>query len=193
MFCQIGWSRGNALDAYSVGVQFESRPGQPLSWLRFSWTSSVPLGKCWERTSITPRPFLCTSSFNRQPIVRRYAVSALKALLNKMRKTQWNSISSESWASERTRRNFKYECYGTPSSYFILSEATASRTIAFRKLQYLLISTDLFSEQHRLYSQQTTVNNWRADFEGQFGRSPDKQTYSVLVFFLGFKSYCSDG
>jgi hypothetical protein len=41
---QVG-SSGNVSDLYSGGVWFESRPGHPLSWLKFFLVFSFPLGK----------------------------------------------------------------------------------------------------------------------------------------------------
>jgi hypothetical protein len=40
---QVG-SSSNACDFYSGGARFESRPEHRLSWMRFSWFSSVPPG-----------------------------------------------------------------------------------------------------------------------------------------------------
>jgi hypothetical protein len=46
----------NAIGLHSGGVRFESRPGHPLSWLRFfSWFSSVPPSKYWDTISIRLR------------------------------------------------------------------------------------------------------------------------------------------
>jgi hypothetical protein len=44
-----------ALDLYSGGARFESRPEHRPSWLRLSCFSSVPPNKCWDITSIRPR------------------------------------------------------------------------------------------------------------------------------------------
>jgi hypothetical protein len=40
----------NTPASYSGGSGFKSPPGDQLSWLRFSWFSSVPLGKCRDKT-----------------------------------------------------------------------------------------------------------------------------------------------
>jgi hypothetical protein len=38
----------NTPASYSGGPGFKSRSGDRQSWLRFSWFSSIPSGKCWD-------------------------------------------------------------------------------------------------------------------------------------------------
>jgi hypothetical protein len=40
----------NTAVSYSGGPWFKPRPGDRLSWLKFSWFSSVTPGKCWDST-----------------------------------------------------------------------------------------------------------------------------------------------
>jgi hypothetical protein len=50
------WRGGNPPDSYLGRARFDSRPEHLLSWLRISWFSSGPPGKCRDGTSIGPRP-----------------------------------------------------------------------------------------------------------------------------------------
>jgi hypothetical protein len=79
---RTSWSRRNALHLYSGGVRFESQPGNHLSWLRFSWFSSVPSGKCRDRMSSRLCPFP-SKSFPILSPVRHDIFLTLKSSLNK--------------------------------------------------------------------------------------------------------------
>jgi hypothetical protein len=79
----------NSPASYLGGPRFKFRPGDRLSWLRFSWFSSVPPGKCRDSTlklghdRFLPHPFQCfihLSSFHSTLIV----LVAEKASLNKL-------------------------------------------------------------------------------------------------------------
>lgn len=73
----------NASDLYSEGAWFETRPKHQLSRLRFSWFTSVPLGKFQDSTLKLGEDnfFLHPFQFITHclPIIRKYAVQTTKA------------------------------------------------------------------------------------------------------------------
>lgn len=56
---RANWYSGNSLELHSADSGFESRLRH-----RPSWFSSVSERKCWNSTTIRPRPFLSTSYSN---------------------------------------------------------------------------------------------------------------------------------
>jgi hypothetical protein len=50
-----GWYSSDAADLYLGGALFELAAGHRLSWIRFSWCSSVPPWKCWYNIPMRPR------------------------------------------------------------------------------------------------------------------------------------------
>jgi hypothetical protein len=83
-----GWHSGNTLDMYSGSVRFESRPGQRLTWLRYSLFFIRPPEKFQDNTSFRPRPLPSKyfPFFHSCINIRRFIVSILKASLNNLRK-----------------------------------------------------------------------------------------------------------
>jgi hypothetical protein len=78
---RASWSRSNAVDLYSGGVRFESRPRH-----RFSWFTSVSADECRDSNSLRPQPFPSESSPNSSFIsyctIRRLVVSMSIASLS---------------------------------------------------------------------------------------------------------------
>jgi hypothetical protein len=57
MELRADWHSGNALELYSGGGRFESRPGRLISWLWFSVFYLNPLGRCWIVNQATTASF----------------------------------------------------------------------------------------------------------------------------------------